>query len=116
MLSSPINGCLYCFCCRLFLGGQIDQTQSAFALNGFRTWWKLNPKVSDHEISCEHLLAFDSWKELAMRLNWCQILDMDLQGRMESQKKKWVNILHRILDVILFLAKQNLALLGHRVP
>ena len=114
MLYSPISGCLYCFCCRLFLRSPIDQTQSAFALNGFRMWWKLNPKVNDHEKSREHLLAFVSWKELAMRLDKGQTLDRDQQGRIESQKKRWVNILHRILDAILFLTKQNLALRGHR--
>jgi hypothetical protein len=115
---SPANKCLYCFCCRLFLrekSGQAGkQTHSAFAANGFRRWWKLNPKLAQHENSKEHQLAFDNWKELEMRLNKNQTLDRHLQEQVEIEKRKWVGILHRVVDVILFLAKQNLPLRGHR--
>ena len=44
MLYSPTNGCLYCFCCRLFLSQKEQETQSAFTRAGFQKWWKLNPK------------------------------------------------------------------------
>lgn len=118
MLYSPVSKCLYCFCCRLFLRDQSGQTgkqtQSAFAANGFRRWWKLNPKVAQHENSKEHQLAFEKWKELEMRLNKNQTLDKSLQEQVETEKRKWVGILHRVVDVILFLAKQNLPLRGHR--
>ncbi|KAM9311655.1 zinc finger MYM-type protein 1-like [Gastrophryne carolinensis] len=33
---------------------------------------------------------------------------------METEKKKWRDILHRLLDITLFLAKQNLAFRGHK--
>ena len=115
MLYSPSNGCLYCFCCRLFSGPQLtNQTQSDFVIKGFKTWWKLNPKVVDHERSVEHNLAFDKWKEMAMRLDNGQTLDRSLQMEIDAERKKWVNVLNRIVDVILYLAKQNLPLRGHR--
>ena len=114
MLYSPTNGCLYCFCCRLFLSQKEQETQSAFTRAGFQKWWKLNPKVVEHEKSREHHLAFDKWKELEMRLNMGETLDKNHLERMESERKKWIDILHRIMDIILFLARQNLALRGHR--
>ena len=115
MLYSPSNGCLYCFCCRLFSGTQLaNQTQSDFVIKGFKTWWKLNPKVVQHERSVEHHLAFDKWKEMAMRLDNGQTLDRSLQMEIDAEINKWVNVLNRIVDVILYLTKQNLSLRGHR--
>ena len=114
MLYSPTNGCLYYFCCRLFLSQKEQETQSACTRAGFQKWWKLNPKVVEHEKSREHQLAFDKWKELEMRLNMGETLDKNHMERIESERKKWIDILHRIMNIILFLARQNLALRGHR--
>ena len=115
MLYSPSNGCLYCFCCRLFSFTRLtNHAQSDFVIKGFQTWWKLNPKVVEHERSVEHYIAFDKWKEMAMRLDNGQTLDKSLQMELDAERKKWVNILYRIVDVILYLVKQNLSLRGHR--
>ena len=81
--------------------------------NGFQAWWKLNPKVAEHERSKERQLAFDKWKELAMRSNKNQTLNKSLQEQVVTKEKKWVDILHRVIDVILFLAKQSLPFRGH---
>ena len=114
MLCSPKNGCLYCFSCRLFLSQKEQERQSAFVRDGFRKWWKLNPKVVEHEKSREHHLAFDKLKELEMRLNRGETLDKSHLEQIESETKKWVNILHRVMDIILFLARQNIVLRGYR--
>ena len=53
MVYSPGSGNLYCFCCRLFTN-TINDSSSSF-VTGFNTWWKLNPKVRDHEKSSNHL-------------------------------------------------------------
>ena len=47
-------------------------------------------------------------------LNMGETLDKNHMERIESERKKWIDILHRIMDIILFLARQNLALRGHR--
>jgi len=44
---STVTESLYCFCCRLFASK--DSQQSAFIKDGFRQWWKLNPKVKQYE-------------------------------------------------------------------
>ena len=43
---------LYCLCCRLFTNS-VTGTSSKF-ITGFQQWWKLNPKVKDHENSAEY--------------------------------------------------------------
>ena len=68
----------------------------------------------EHERSVEHYIAFDEWKEMAMRLDNGQTLDKSLQMELDAERKKWVNIIYRIVDVILYLVKQNLSLRGHR--
>ena len=67
----------------------------------------------DHERSVEHNLAFDKCKEMAMRLVNGQTLDRSLQMEIDAERKKWVNVLNRIVDFILYLVKRNLPLRGH---
>jgi len=47
MLYSIVNDQLYCFCCRLFAVNATGNP-SKF-VTGFQKWWKLNPKVQNHE-------------------------------------------------------------------
>ena len=49
-----------------------------------------------------------------MRLNIGETLDKNLLERMESEKKRWIDILLNIMDIIPFLSRQNLALRAHR--
>ena len=41
-------------------------------------------------------------------------IDAETIALMEMEKKKWRDILHRLLGITLFLAKQNLAFHGHK--
>ena len=59
MIYSRAHECLYCFCCRLF-AKDCEQGASSFVNTGFRTWWKLSPKIGDHESSPEHLSCFEN--------------------------------------------------------
>lgn len=109
MVYSPISNKLYCFCCRLFA---IDKFESSF-ISGFHKWWKLNPKVSDHETSHDHLKNFEVWKTLEVRLKSHTTIDDTSIQLMNTEKQKWKNLLYRLLDISLFLAKQNIAFRGH---
>ena len=53
MVYSPNTGKVFCFCCRLF-ATDITKTCSAFVY-GFDKWWKLSPKVVNHENSTDHI-------------------------------------------------------------
>ncbi|XP_069582652.1 zinc finger MYM-type protein 1-like [Ranitomeya imitator] len=113
LLYSPSKKALYCFCCRLFADAETSQSNFD-SVNGFNTWWKLNPKVYNHESSVAHVECFTKWKELEIGLQRGVTIDKKVQEEVENNVKKWREILARLLDIIRFLAKQNLALRGHR--
>ncbi|CAH2276087.1 Hypothetical predicted protein [Pelobates cultripes] len=106
MVYSPSKQSLFCFCCRLFAVDDKVTGTSSF-VTGFQLWWKLNPKVSDHEASEQHLTCLEKWK-----LQKC--LDHVHQTTVDREKRKWRDILHRLLDVTMFLAYQNLPFRGQR--
>ncbi|XP_061440730.1 zinc finger MYM-type protein 1-like [Rhineura floridana] len=112
MVYSLVNENLYWFCCRLFAVSATDTT-SKF-VTGFQMWWKLSPKVHNHETSEQHLRCLEKWKTLAAGLRLHKTIDAKTIALMEMEKEKWRDILHRLLDITLFLAKQNLAFHGHK--
>ncbi|XP_044765413.1 zinc finger MYM-type protein 1-like [Coccinella septempunctata] len=113
MVYSTEKKSLFCFCCKLFDNNDIQATTSSF-ITGFNSWWKLNPKVSDHESSEFHVNNFEKWKTLEAGLLKKKTIDAAHQDGMERERKKWRDILHRLLDITLFLSKQNLPFRGHR--
>ena len=79
LVYSPRWSCIYCFCCTFFNSQEVKVTIIHSSFNsGFQKWWKLNPKISQHENSLEHLKAFEKWKELEMRLGKGWTLDLKL--------------------------------------
>ncbi|XP_077341212.1 zinc finger MYM-type protein 1-like [Lithobates pipiens] len=113
MVYSPSKQSLFCFCCRLFALDEKLTVTSSF-VTGFQLWWKLNPKVSDHEASEQHLTCLEKWKTLRTGLRLQKCIDHVHQTTVDNEKKKWRDILHRLLDITLFLAHQNLPFRGHR--
>lgn len=110
LLYSPVKCAVYCFPCMLF---QKNKGRSYFAQpDGFKTWKKLNPRVLDHENSCHHVEAFEKCKELEMRLQKCETIDAAVQIEQQSFEK-WKAVLSRIIDCVLYLARQSLPLRGH---
>lgn len=115
MAYSTKNHTLYCFCCRLFATNESlnKQNKSKF-VTGFQAWWKLNPKIRNHETSDQHDRCYNKWKTLQLHLKANKTIDAENQAASEIEKRKWRDILKRLLDVALFLAGQNLPFRGHR--
>ncbi|XP_018497533.1 uncharacterized protein LOC100906434 [Galendromus occidentalis] len=113
MMYSPSKGALFCFCCKLFRRNA--SVGSAFAsTDGFTKWWKLNPRLDHHESSQAHISCFTQWKALEMSIEHRGTIDEATQEAIRSAESKWKTLLERFLDIIRFIAKQNLALRGHR--
>ena len=112
MVYSNVSNKLYCFCCRLFTPRLLGS--SSKFLTGFDSWWKLNPKIVNHESSQEHLNFLEKWKTLEMRLKINKTIDAETEKLIDIERKKWRDILYRLLDIILFLSKQNIPFRGHR--
>lgn len=53
-------------------------------------------------------------ENFSSRIKTGKTIDHSNQIAMDKERKKWRDILHRLLDVILFLARQNLPFRGHR--
>nr|CAH7750126.1 unnamed protein product [Callosobruchus chinensis] len=104
---------LYCICCRLFASSEGLPNTSTF-VTGFHAWWKLNPRVRNHELSEQHDACYKKWKTLQLHLNAKKTIDQENQTVAENERRKWRDILKRLLHVTLFLAKQNLPFRGHR--
>ena len=112
MVYSPESGHLYCFCCRLFVTAITNKVSKFVA--GFDKWWKLNPKIEDHETSTGHLECLEKWKTFAVRLKLKTTIDDKTLQACENEKSKWRKILHRLLDLVIFHTKQNLPFRRHR--
>ncbi len=52
------------------------------------------------------------WRELELRLRSGTTIDAHEQKILENEKKRWHDVLCRILDCIQFLAERNLAFRG----
>ena len=98
------------FFCRVY-GEKTDSSYSS--IDGFSTWWKLNPKVKDHENSATHQESFLKWKELEMPLKAGMTVHSLGQIEIHDVRKKWVQILDRVVDMIRFQSKQDLLFQGH---
>ncbi|CAH0400600.1 unnamed protein product [Chilo suppressalis] len=112
MAYSPSKASLFCICCRLFPHNGNDSKFSS--ADGLNSWWKLNPKVGNHESSVVHCQNFSQWKELELRIRKGLTIDKEAKEVVERETKRWRETLTRMADIIRFLAKQNLALRGHR--
>lgn len=115
LVYSPSKGALFCFPCVLFYD-EFDRQNavSLFVKPGFTNWKKLNPKVGCHEASDHHQKCFSQWKQLRALVNREKGIDKDLERQIRLEADEWNKVLKRILNIVLFLAKQNLAFRGHR--
>lgn len=111
LVFSPVKKAAFCFPCMLF---QKAKGKSSFGKNcGFSAWRKLNPRLLEHERSSYHVDAFTMWKEFEMRLQKSVTIDAAAQLAQQRSFEKWKAVLGRILDCILYLARQALPLRGH---
>ncbi|XP_031333509.1 zinc finger MYM-type protein 5-like [Photinus pyralis] len=85
MVYSPLKQSLYCFCCKLF--GNSNSGTNFESEEGFNKWWKLNPKIGDHENSLDHEQSFLKWKELEVRLNRKATIDQKQQEVFEMENR-----------------------------
>ncbi|XP_065646998.1 uncharacterized protein LOC136076944 [Hydra vulgaris] len=110
MVYSHEKKSLFCFCCKLFDKNDNPTTKSSF-ITGFNSWWKLNPKVSDHKNTQLHINNLDKWKTLEARLLQNKTIDAAHQDVMEEEMERHFASSLRYKT---FLAKQNLPFRGHR--
>ena len=115
---------LFCFPCRLFFHTVSNQSalqRSKLASpNGWtkeQKWRKLVTKIPQHEKSTTHRECYMAWRELERRLSSGKGIEHLLESAINSEVQKWIEILKRIIDVVIFLGCRGLAFTGtsHRI-
>lgn len=103
---SPTNDAVYCEPCWLFADRRDPNFKSAWCEAKINDWQGLTAKISLHENSKVHINAC---------VNYSQRKNLhDIESQMSILMDRWQEILKRILDVIVTLARCNVALRGHR--
>lgn len=105
---SPINGCVYCFTCRLMCSDAL-QSQSLLIGTGFCNWKHALERLRSHEQSKEHMDAMIAFNH---RLKVAGRMDTKLAQQIEQEEQYWKSVLERAISVIKFIAERGLAFRG----
>ncbi|PUZ75288.1 hypothetical protein GQ55_1G147200 [Panicum hallii var. hallii] len=101
---------VYCFSCKVFAKGH---RKDQLANDGFNDWTHLSERLKEHETSVDHAINMTTWYELRNRLQKEQTIDKVAQQQLEKEKEHWRKVLFRIVGIVKFLGKHNLAFRGH---
>ncbi|XP_076806126.1 zinc finger MYM-type protein 1-like [Clavelina lepadiformis] len=104
---SPSTGKVFCFACKLFGGNAVQATK--FVSGGFDNWRTGESRIKMHESSDGHrkaMLSFASRQREAGRVDYLAA------KQVEEERCYWRQIVKRLIDVLIFLAKRGLAIRG----
>lgn len=97
------------FCCKLFKKG-IGRGQ--LTNEDFSDWGHIGIRLKEHETSMDHVKNMTTWYELRLRFQTNQTIDKTTQRLIDKEKDHWKKVLQRIISIVKFLAKHNLAFRG----
>ncbi|PVH66117.1 hypothetical protein PAHAL_1G153300 [Panicum hallii] len=86
---------VFCFSCKLF---NTENCKSSLGHEGFKDWKHINERLKEHEASIQHITSMNSWNELRQQIT--------------KEKERIRQVLQRIIAVVKFLGKRNLAFRG----
>ncbi|XP_026459845.1 zinc finger MYM-type protein 5-like [Papaver somniferum] len=100
---------VFCFCCKLFM-----KRESNYQLcsTGFNDWNNLSGRLASHENCGVHHRCMYDWLELELRLRKEKTIDKRIQEQINKERKHYKEVLERMKDGVLFLAKNGLAFRG----
>lgn len=104
---SSQNNAVFCFACKLFSTKCIKLTAE-----GHSDWSNINTSLRGHESSQDHTQCMLKWRELDTRLTKGMAIDQQELTLLEAERKRWREILKRLLSITLSLASRNLSFRG----
>ncbi|KAK9061091.1 hypothetical protein SSX86_018271 [Deinandra increscens subsp. villosa] len=102
---------LFCFCCKLFKNGL---PKGSLDGEGYVNWKNASSRLKDHELSVEHVENMKQWYEMGQRLNVGETIDKVAYAQYMKEKDYWKQVMLRIIALIKYLAKHNLAFRGKK--
>lgn len=109
---------MYCFACRMFGVVGADKGSDSWISKGVTgAKWKNAVKcIREHAATKYHLNCMVAWKNIEKQAVDGMLNEQRQQelSRRQQQLQQNREIVYRIMDIICFLAKQNLAFRGHR--
>jgi len=106
LVYSSSTGNVYCFVCKLF--SSTSASNSNQFQSGFADWKNATSRITSHEISKSHLAAV----KVFIEMQGTRRIDVGLVQQIEHERRYWVQVLHRVVAVISFLAERGLAFRG----
>lgn len=100
---------VFCFCCKIF---KKDNLKGLLVNEGYGDWSHLGIRLKEHEASIEHIKNMTTWYDLRQRFKKDQTIDKVMQKELEKERNHWKQVLVRIISMVKFLAKHNLAFRG----
>ncbi|PWA80531.1 hypothetical protein CTI12_AA196460 [Artemisia annua] len=100
---------VFCFCCKIFRKGV---SKGSLVNEGFADWTHLGTRLREHEVGLEHISNMATWFDMRHRLKKNETIDKVAREQFKKERYHWIKVLLRIISIVKFLAKHNLAFRG----
>ncbi|KAI2647674.1 Zinc finger MYM-type protein 1 [Labeo rohita] len=107
LIYSKQKNCVFCFACKLF-----STKDTNLSREGFSDWSNLSKSLRSHDNALDHTQSMLKWRELEMRLKNKKTIDHQELTLLEAEKKRWRDVLTRLVSITISLASRNLAFRG----
>ncbi|GKA90394.1 zinc finger MYM-type protein 1 [Tanacetum coccineum] len=86
--------------------------KAALVNKGFADWTHLSTRLKEHEVGLEHIRNIATWFDMRLRVKKNEAIDNVVHEQFDKERYHWMKVLLRIIPIVKFLAKHNLALCG----
>lgn len=107
---SPSKNKLYCLHCILYGNNMHPKSFKAWTKNGFCTWVNGVFSINKHETCSDHILSSIKVKTSTQCMPLIPSLEYERKIQIASNRQ----VIAETIDIVLFLARHNLAFRGHR--
>ncbi|KAK0138849.1 Zinc finger MYM-type protein 1 [Merluccius polli] len=105
---------MFCFSCQLFMKEEKYESKVAWRTVGVDNWKKGTEKIKEHKKTEAHMVSMVRWSNFKQRPleEAFRRADMEGQARREEERQRNREIMRRLIDITLYLARQNGAFRG----